>query len=183
MEFDPQDHCLQYPEKIERANKQLNTIAITDALTGISNRGYISQRFSEMLKEAKRYGHELSIVMFDIDFFKRVNDTKGHQVGDVVIRQISQTIQESIRECDLIGRYGGEEFLLILPHTNIAHGYQLAEHIRETISSLIWEDPDLKITISGGVAEYNGESEEMLLLAADTQLYRAKSEGRDRINK
>lgn len=169
--------------KLEKANKQLSKIAITDALTGISNRGYIFKRFSEELKQAKRYGSALSIVMFDIDFFKRINDSRGHQVGDMVIQEVSQCIQNCIRDNDLIGRYGGEEFLLILPHTNIESGYQLASRIRETIASLAWDKPDMKVTISGGIAEYNGHSEKELLQLADKRLYQAKSKGRDQISK
>lgn len=169
--------------ELERANTQLQTLATTDALTGIFNRGYISQRVTEELKKSQRYGCALTIVMLDIDHFKMINDTWGHQVGDFVLQQVSQVLENCIRESDRVGRYGGEEFLLILPHTELDNGYRLANRIRETIGALDWQYPEMKVTISGGIAQYSGESEMALLHTADTRLYCAKSQGRNRINR
>tara|TARA_R110001583_G_scaffold16561_21_gene67973 strand:+ start:48 stop:2495 length:2448 start_codon:yes stop_codon:yes gene_type:complete len=167
--------------KLEQANQLLQSLATTDALTGLFNRGYISQRYTKEINKAQRYGTDFTIVMMDIDNFKRVNDTYGHPVGDFVLQRVSQTIQDCVRESDRVGRYGGEEFLILLPNTNLNSGYQLANRIRDIIENTHWEHTNMKVTISGGVAQYQGESETALLKAADTLLYCAKSQGRNRI--
>ncbi|WP_413699465.1 GGDEF domain-containing protein [Psychromonas sp. KJ10-10] len=169
--------------KLEGANRQLQSLATTDALTGLFNRGYISHKYAKEIKKSQRYGSNLTIVMMDIDHFKKINDSYGHQFGDIVLQRVSQTIKSCTREMDRVGRYGGEEFLIILPNTKLENGYQLANRIRETIESINWEYKNMKVTISGGLAQYHGESEIELLKTADTLLYCAKSQGRNRIIK
>ena len=159
----------------------LQISSITDGLTGLYNRTYVLDRFETELAEARRYGKTLSVVMFDLDHFKRANDAYGHQVGDTVMQQVTAVIKSAIRESDLAGRYGGEEFLVVLPETDCAEAGVVAERIRSQIQSLSWTEPGLKATISGGVAEFVGETADKLLQRADSLLYRAKELGRNRI--
>lgn len=168
---------------LRTTNKELKKLSVTDSLTGISNRGYIIERFIGEVRKAERYRVDLSIILLDIDKFKTLNDTYGHPFGDQVLRMVSNTIKSSIREIDLVGRYGGEEFLVILPNTNIEQGFLLAERVRKNIELLTWDHENLVVTISGGVAQYFGESENALLKYSDDLLYRAKSKGRNRIEK
>jgi diguanylate cyclase (GGDEF)-like protein len=121
--------------------------------------------------------------MFDLDHFKSVNDTWGHQVGDLVLQKVSQVIKETIRQVDLAGRYGGEEFMIICPETTLDQGVLLAERIREGIAVTDMETEDLKVTISGGVAESQAdESVELLVNRADSLLYKSKHSGRNKIS-
>jgi len=168
---------------LEKEKRLLEKMAITDGLTEIHNHRYIVQKLQEEIERAKRYDHSLTVVMFDIDYFKRVNDTYGHQVGDEVLRIVSQLMKDNLRNIDSIGRYGGEEFLIILPETTLDEGFQVAERIRSKVEHGHYGKEDLRITISGGVAEYNGESDVALLKKADDLLYLAKENGRNRLEK
>jgi diguanylate cyclase (GGDEF)-like protein/PAS domain S-box-containing protein len=164
------------------ANEKLEKLSVTDSLTGLSNRGHITKRIKEEIRKAERYKSTFSIIIVDLDRFKNINDTYGHLVGDLALQTVARVLRENIRDIDAVGRYGGEEFLVLLPNTDIDSGFQIAERIRKNIESMTWTD-NVTITISGGIAEYNGESEEDLFRKADELLYRAKQGGRNRIEK
>jgi len=135
---------------------------------------------------AERYHIPFSISVVDVDFFKKVNDAYGHLVGDEVLRQIGSLLRDHIRQPDLAGRYGGEEFLILLPNTEVAHAAEqamrLCKHVREMIVPINHTEQTIKITISIGVAQFkNGvDTWETLLNRADNAMYKAKSDGRDR---
>ena len=168
----------------ERALESLKLISITDGLTKVYNRKYITDSVEKEITRSRRYNHSVSIILFDIDFFKSVNDSYGHQIGDLVLVKTAGTIRSNLRETDLLGRYGGEEFLIILPETDLSSAYELANRLRKEVSLIQWEfDVRRKITISGGVVENLGESPVKMVGRADELLYVAKDKGRDRIEK
>ncbi len=175
--------------ELEEAYKNLNdekeilkTMSITDYLTDIFNRRYIVQKLEEEIQRNVRHKKGICILILDIDYFKRVNDTYGHLFGDEVLINVSKTIKQSIREIDILGRYGGEEFLLILPYTKLEEARIVAERIRNNVKSIIFSVKDLNITISGGLSEFSqSENSALLLQRADEFLYEAKYQGRDRI--
>jgi diguanylate cyclase len=166
----------------ERKLVETNT---KDGLTGIFNRRYLDKRIGEEYLRAKRYGRDLSLIVFDIDFFKKVNDTYGHQCGDLVLKNISTNISAAIRKTDCLGRYGGEEFCCILPETGLDTALQVAERFRETIQSMEvhFNEQIVKVTISLGVSHMTKEiaKETELFTKADEALYNAKRTGRNRV--
>lgn len=175
-------HLLLYRE-LEKKNLELAKMIITDSLTGLYNHQYIYQQVKNEIKKAERYNRPFSVIMLDIDDFKKVNDTYGHQVGDGVLVKIAEGLRESVRDVDMAGRYGGEEFLIVLPETSLDNAYLLAERIRQKIEKLAF-GKDIAVTISGGVAEYQSEEDEKMLVArADRLLYSAKKEGKNKIKK
>jgi diguanylate cyclase (GGDEF)-like protein len=119
--------------------------------------------------------------MLDIDYFKKINDKYGHVFGDEVLIKISSVIEETVRKVDIAGRYGGEEFLIVIPGTDSGGAYKTAERIRESIEKIKWDKDGPKVTISGGVCEFKDEDSEKLIAKADKLLYRAKESGRNRI--
>jgi diguanylate cyclase (GGDEF)-like protein len=166
-------------------NRELHEISITDSLTGLYNRKHSMEVLTKEVARAERYQRPLALLMIDVDHFKRYNDTCGHLAGDEVLRKIATIFRRCTRESDCVGRYGGEEFLIILPETVGDDAGRIAERIR---SHLAEEDfpfgPQmLKITISGGIASFprNGRSPESLLKSADAALYEAKNRGRNRV--
>ncbi|MBS7528336.1 ammonium transporter [Fusibacter paucivorans] len=168
----------------EEALKSLHHMATTDGLTQILNRKSITETLDKEIARAQRYEHKLSILMFDIDFFKKVNDQFGHQIGDKVLIDISKNVSQTIRKSDYIGRYGGEEFLVIMPETELGNAYILASRIRENIERIKWDfGEDYCITISGGVVENYGEDINRMINRADSLLYYAKDSGRNKIAK
>jgi diguanylate cyclase (GGDEF)-like protein len=170
-------------KELEEKNRELEVKAIHDQLTGLYNHGYMFERLSYCQQLSRRYTKPLTVIMFDLDHFKSVNDTWGHQVGDLVLQKVSQVIKETIRQVDLAGRYGGEEFMIICPETTLDQGVLLAERIREGIAVTDMETEDLKVTISGGVAESQAdESVELLVNRADSLLYKSKHSGRNKIS-
>ncbi|MCA1949157.1 MAG: GGDEF domain-containing protein, partial [Treponema sp.] len=129
-----------------------------------------------------RYGRPLSVIMLDIDNFKRVNDTFGHRTGDEVIQSVANSIMANIRKTDVAGRYGGEEFLVLLPETDLKAARVVAEKIRSTLNQLSFATSALSVTISAGVAEAEkGETFEALITRVDTKLYQAKRNGKNRV--
>ena len=145
-------------KKLDKKNLELKEIAIKDGLTNAYNQKYIYSRLEEEIKRTKIYNHSLSIIMLDIDHFKKVNDTYGHQVGDAVLVNVCKITKDNLREVDILGRYGGEEFIIILPNNDIHNGYLVAERIRKSIEKQKYIK-DLKVTISGGVVELKKKME------------------------
>ncbi|MEP3563855.1 MAG: diguanylate cyclase, partial [Marinobacter sp.] len=162
---------------LERANEQLAKLSMTDRLTGLLNRGTWENLVDAEFERYGRYGQTTTLVMFDIDHFKSVNDTYGHLAGDDVIRHTAQVTRDSIRQSDSAGRYGGEEFGLILPETDAENARILCERIRETIaqSTVNTTAGDIQYTISMGIAQLGGEPENYMqwMQEADKALYRA----------
>jgi two-component system, cell cycle response regulator len=171
-----------------RHNVQLSLeMAITDQLTGLHNRRYMGRHLDNLLLQAGKSGKALAFVIMDIDFFKMVNDTHGHDIGDEVLREFARRISANVRGIDLACRYGGEEFVVVMPDTDIAYAYAVAERLRKSIETtpiVISRAPGkLSITISIGIAESESENDsaEALLYRADQALYRAKKTGRNRV--
>lgn len=163
---------------------------ITDPLTKVYNRRYLDRRLDDEVARSKRYSLDLSVLMLDIDHFKQVNDTYGHQAGDVTLSTLCSLVKNSLRDPDVVARYGGEEFLVICTNTNIHGATLVAERLRQLIESHPIKISDgsgarqaIHITISVGVADLNirVDSKEKLVQAADQALYRAKEEGRNRV--
>lgn len=167
--------------------KKLMDINLLDGLTGIFNRRYMEIKLKEEFSRAKRYGGEFSIIMFDIDFFKKINDVYGHQCGDFILKSISSRISSIMRNVDCLYRYGGEEFCCMLPETDISEAVKAADRFRKSVMEMEnnFDGELIKITISLGVSAVNDEihSPERLLKMADDALYKAKKEGRNRVEK
>ena len=158
----------------------LKKTSYTDGLTKLYNHNKIFELLDLEIIRAKRYKSTLSILMLDIDYFKKVNDEYGHQTGDVVLEQIAQEISKNIRTVDIAGRYGGEEFLVIFPGISKEEAFIVADRISKSIENLQLKE-NLKVTISGGIAEYKNEMLLNLIETADINLYKAKNKGRNRI--
>lgn len=163
---------------------------ITDPLTGVFNRRYLDRRLGEEIVSAQRYKLQLSVLLLDIDHFKQVNDKYGHQTGDQVLITLCKTALEVLRETDVLTRYGGEEFLIMAPHTPLVGAIRLAERVRRHIENHDFglpKAPDAahspKVTVSMGAACFGDamENTEHLIRVADENLYRAKLEGRNRV--
>jgi diguanylate cyclase (GGDEF)-like protein len=170
--------------KLEQALKIINELAIRDELTGSHNRRHLIKLIENEKDRTARLGSLFCLCLLDIDFFKRINDTYGHSAGDTVLREFALTVQRQIRESDSFGRYGGEEFLLMLPETTLEEAIVLAERVRHSIQKLGFPDisEDLGVTVSIGVAEFRtGESIGQTVARADEALYMAKASGRNRI--
>lgn len=166
------------------AEEALQSAARTDHLTGIANRWEIMDRFNAEKGRAERHSTPLSIIIADIDHFKNVNDSHGHIAGDRVLRSIAHAITSSIRVEDTCGRWGGEEFLLLLPDTALDAAATVAEKLRQTVGELAiqWEGESIAVTMSMGVAQFrSGMSHDECIRLADQALYRAKSGGRNRV--
>ncbi len=173
----------QVHDSLLETNEVLQKLSITDSLTGLYNRKHIMDLFGQEMARATRYRHSLAIMMIDIDYFKKINDTYGHQTGDIVVRQLAESLKGSVRECDSVGRYGGEEFLIVLPNSNIHSGVAMAERIRHNTGNLqiYVEGNSISVTISIGVAGYphDGGDMESIIRNADNALYKAKAGGRN----
>lgn len=171
---------IQTGMRILRLQEQLVSACTHDSLTGLLNRGGVLDAFRKELGRAQRQKQPLAVVMADLDHFKNINDTHGHQTGDTVLQRTAQSILESVRSYDAVGRYGGEEFIIILPGCNFPAARERAEAIRSRVVEKC--DPRIPVTISMGVAVDDGSSDpDQILKAADEALYRAKANGRNRI--
>lgn len=171
---------------MERAEQRNFELAMKDMLTGLSNRRAISDQLHMAVSRAQRQGQYLSVLMLDIDHFKRVNDGYGHQAGDAVLRGVARTLQSRLRAQDQIGRFGGEEFLLMLPDTHLEGATTLAEALRQAVeaSPTQWGAHSISVTISIGVAGgviSGAHTVDGLVAAADAAMYRAKQGGRNRV--
>lgn len=169
----------------KKMEQELRTLATTDGLTGAYNRRHYLHKAEIEVPRAQRYNHPLSVLMIDLDLFKRINDTYGHAGGDEVLRQVVTTIRERLRGPDALGRIGGEEFAIMLPETNLAGATALAERIRCDIQSLTihWDKHTIPVTASIGVAVLQDDDNAIhdIMVRADQALYLAKSKGRNRV--
>lgn len=188
---------LNMQKELEKKNKELieknmllEKLAITDSLTGLYNRAYVLDRLSTEVLRSSRYKEPISFIIVDIDFFKRINDTFGHLAGDAVLKIVSTHLNNSVRDVDIIGRYGGEEFLVICPNTDLTGARILAERIRINAYSSTFRimEKDVKISVSAGVSccvpklHVNVDAFITKQIGdADIALYKAKSQGRNRI--
>lgn len=162
---------------------ELRKLATTDPLTGAFNRRCFRNMAAEEISRSRRHNRPLTVLMLDIDHFKKINDTYGHAGGDEALQRVVAAISRLMRLNDVLGRFGGEEFALLLPETGIAGAMKLAERIRLAIASMIvtWEDRSFQFTVSIGAARYeDGQDIDVALNAADQALYRAKTSGRNR---
>jgi len=163
--------------------KDIETLAITDGLTGVYTRRYFIERFDEEIKRSALRHSNLAFLMIDADHFKAINDQHGHLTGDQVLKEISTIIQENVREIDIVGRFGGEEFCVVLPDTDMEGSRVVAERIRRSTEKRLIKayDNTIRVTLSIGVAIYpsDGKLLEELMDKADWALYRAKSQGRN----
>jgi diguanylate cyclase (GGDEF)-like protein len=169
-------------DKIAELNKALEYSATHDVLTEILNRGAILAFLENDIRRAKRIRSSLSLMMFDIDLFKKINDNYGHLVGDSILRQLASIVKDAIRDIDLFGRYGGEEFIIILPDTNINQAKILATRILQRVqdTNFLTNKIELKVTISIGVTEFIAEETvDQFIERTDEALYEAKSAGRN----
>lgn len=176
-----------YADQLRSNVEQTMEMAIMDGLTGLYNRRYFDSQFRTLAQQAASRDKKLSIVLTDIDFFKSINDTHGHDVGDEVLREFGDRVQRSVRGADIACRYGGEEFVLVLPDSDKEAAMAIAERLRvrmeEDAISVSGNSKELSITISLGVASVDGpeDTAEAILKRADEALYRAKREGRNRV--
>lgn len=173
-------------ERVKTEKAELKKLSITDFLTGVYNVRYFYHRLSEEFSRAQRYGTDLSCIMFDIDYFKKINDTYGHRTGDMVLREFSMLVKALVRQSDVLARYGGEEFILLLPHTNTENSVVEAERLASAVRKHRFKGlkTSERITISVGIAAYPNKrikTQDALINLADDALLAAKQDGRDRI--
>lgn len=166
--------------ELEYKNRILSEISSIDGLTKIGNHRTLIEHLKAEITETSRTSSQLSIALFDIDDFKKVNDSKGHVYGDQVLVDIASIITKSIRGTDFAGRYGGEEFMVIFPNTTLSVASKISERIRQAVEDYNFVD-GLRITISGGTNQYNNETITELVHSADTKLYTAKRNGKNQI--
>jgi len=161
-------------------NKQLEEMSRTDFLTKLNTRRVLFERLDYETKRATRTKEPLSLIMFDIDHFKQVNDQYGQLMGDKALGEVAAIILSSVRATDITGRYGGEEFMVILPACKASDALTVAEQIRESVELNIFDDK-LRITVSGGIHQFQGESIDQCINAAEQLVQQAKKNGRNRI--
>ena len=171
-------------DMIRNKNKELNELLITDGLTKLFTRGYLMKKIREEKIRHKRYKASFSLIMCDIDHFKKVNDTYGHDAGDLVLIEVSNLMKDESREQDIVARWGGEEFMIFLPETTMEEAYVVAKRILEALRAKVYayEDQQISVTMSFGLAMYTPEETiDDLIKKADEKLYEAKNNGRDQI--
>lgn len=179
---------LSLEKSLKDANEENILLSVTDSLTGCYNRGYLNETLPNEIERARRYDHDLSIVFCDIDHFKKVNDTHGHQVGDLVLKEFVQRIRELVRDkVDWIARYGGEEFMVVLPETDVTGACSMAKRLRSSLADrkILVHDKILSVTSSFGVTGINLDTSvsmkkfDTIIGQVDKFLYQAKEKGRD----
>lgn len=175
-----QDKLNEQLEELEEKNRLLDQLSTTDGLTGVKNRRALEQSLHSRLSLAQREGHPLSVLLLDVDKFKQLNDTFGHQVGDQVLQQVASLLKETARDADIVARYGGEEFVVILSNTSVEQSHIAAERYRSAIESGKWEHR--AVTASFGISTYESGAfnHEDLIRQADEALYHSKENGRNR---
>jgi diguanylate cyclase (GGDEF)-like protein len=181
------DKAEKLAEELHKANERLHEIVFRDALTGLFNHRFFQESMEREFERAKRYKRDLSLILFDIDHFKKVNDTYGHLVGDRVLTAISRMTEKSVRESDIVSRYGGEEFAVILPETDINSAKMVAERLRRDIECMAaeFDGAAVRVTISAGYTSFNHnakvQDKRAVIGMADKALYIAKQSGRNMI--
>ena len=166
---------------MKRVHTLLERQATTDSLTGIYNRLKFNEVLDREIQEALRYNNPLSLIMFDIDHFKAINDTYGHLAGDVILREVSRVISANIRNVDIFARWGGEEFIVLSPNNEWKSAWQLAEKLRAQIEKFDFSCP-CTVTCSYGVTQFQeNDTVDSLIKRVDYALYRAKERGRNRV--
>ncbi|MHB1091399.1 GGDEF domain-containing protein [Thiobacillus sp.] len=169
--------------KLQQSETHVRELMLTDPLTGVANRRHLDNRMAMEMSRQERYGPSLSVILTDVDWFKHVNDTYGHTVGDTVLKTFAGHLGDSLRTSDFVARYGGEEFVLLLPNTTIEEAVALAERMREATKRLRFAQSDLCLTASFGVTVARpGETMAEVLSRADEAMYQSKSHGRDRVS-
>lgn len=177
----------RYAEQLRNSMQSTVEMAITDPLTGLNNRRYLETHLSSLVQQAKERGKPLSLMVLDIDYFKSINDTYGHDAGDDVLKEFASRIRHGLRGVDLAVRFGGEEFMIVMPDTDIALALMVAERSRQRIERQSFEvsggSAHLDVTISIGVSRLDGfdDTPEQLIKRADEALYKAKRDGRNRV--
>ncbi|MBO6766161.1 PleD family two-component system response regulator [Maricaulis sp.] len=175
----------RYADRLRSQLDQSLEMAVTDPLTGLHNRRYINSRLRQALASADNGGAPVSVVIADIDHFKSINDLYGHEAGDIVLREFAERIQKAMRALDLASRYGGEEFLVLMPAAGLAEARIAAERLRGVVADapfLLEDGTDIAVTVSVGLAQaLPGEGVEAVLRRADQALYTAKNEGRNQV--
>jgi len=168
-------------DRLRQGREELERLSVTDGLTGLFNRRHLIEHLASEVSRSRRNHHSFAVLMMDVDHFKTYNDTHGHLAGDEVLVRVSRILKESIRDIDFPTRYGGEEFLVLLPETSIERAVEVAERIRTRLASETFAGG--RITLSAGVASFPefGETAEAVIMCADVALYEAKREGRDRV--
>ncbi len=166
--------------KVVEYSKKMEELAIKDGLTDLFNHKYIINRLEEEVIKSSRYGRNLSIAMVDIDHFKKINDNYGHQTGDLVLKKVADEIRNSLRDTDLVGRYGGEEFLIAAPETTFEQAKVFCERIRASIENIEFANK-IKVTVSLGAATMTSPFVKDLIEEADKKLYFAKNNGRNQV--
>lgn len=172
--------AIQNAHHFEKAQQ----LAYIDGLTGIYNRRYFEMEISSEIERASRYNGSLAVIMIDIDNFKRLNDEFGHLLGDEVLRQVSNAFGQQLRKVDVVCRYGGEEFAILVPQTSGGNALEVAEKLRRMVETYRFPGVPVKVTISAGVAEFpaHGKTRDELVAAADAALYASKEAGRNRVS-
>lgn len=167
-------------QEVARRTAQIEQLMLTDPLTGIGNRRLLSRRLAEETMRAQRHKRPLSTIFFDLDHFKRINDVYGHAAGDAVLAAVAESLKSGLREYDLLGRFGGEEFVVLLPETGIEDALQVAERMRLDVAGMRLPQIPETVTVSAGLAEWMAdETGDDLLKRSDRALYRAKASGRN----
>lgn len=177
-ELERKNRCLQ------EAYQRLETVATTDSLTGLFNRREVIRRLDYQRVSFERYQRHFSVIMGDIDFFKRINDDYGHNFGDHILSSVAGLLQANVRRNDIVGRWGGEEFLIILPETDAAGAATVAEKLRASIEGEKFNDAEhsARVTMTFGISTYTGpQSLDTLINKADSALYLGKDQGRNRV--
>lgn len=167
--------------RLRESRTELERLSVTDGLTGLVNRRRLMEALTGEVQRSARTGEPCSVLMVDVDHFKQFNDTFGHPAGDAVLARVATILRESIRAVDVAGRYGGEEFLLVLANTTMSGAMEVADRIRARLATEVFDGG--AITLSAGAAEYpeGGQNAEALIMSADLALYQAKKDGRDRV--
>lgn len=181
-----QDELVRKNEDYEILLQQVQKMAVTDSMTGLFNRRYFQEALEKEFLHAKRYGNPLSCLMMDVDYFKLINDTYGHDVGDKILKELGEMIKSQIREVDVLARFGGDELILLLPKSTCGEGLMVAQRIAEDVGNHVF--PDLgkthRVTISIGVAglpDPGLHEAHQAILTSDFALYKAKRAGRNRV--
>jgi diguanylate cyclase (GGDEF)-like protein/PAS domain S-box-containing protein len=169
-------------ERLEKSYQKIRHLSLTDSLTSLLNKRAINQRIDAEIKRAQRYKFFLSLAIADIDFFKKINDTYGHQVGDSVLKQMALLFTKNLRSVDTVGRIGGDEFIIVFPHTSRENAFIPIERLRKMIEQFKFKKISNNITVSFGIAELkDAEDKSSLVKRADDYLYKAKNLGRNMV--